>query len=374
MIRLTSFAGLLISLVVCNPRDDRILRPTPIPALRSPFATSGPMSGVITGGEEVRVTFKTNPRSYQLTGPSNGTFGLYEFVASHSQKCLDASGWSVDDGTPLIQWDCHGGDNQLWSVEATAVGAFRIVSRHSGKCLDVNAWSTDDGTSVIQWQCYGGENQQWRLEAATEGYRLLARHSGKCLDVSGMSKEDGASIIQSQCHGGASQTWLLRPVTTPPPLQPLDDYTGVYTLTITARSCAPGFPEAAQRRVYTARVEQTGANVWVSLSGADFLPGSNTFTGAVEPTGEITFWILPISWWEFYGADLEERLSDGTVLMIFGTIQATGTPAGMSGTAGSDASQEAGLGGILHFLRGSSSSLNNASSWCNIDCFEMVPQ
>ena len=86
MIRLTSFAALLISLVVCNPREDRIFRPTPILALRSPLATSGSMSGVITGGEEVRVTFKTNPRSYQLTGPSNGASGLYEFVASHSQK------------------------------------------------------------------------------------------------------------------------------------------------------------------------------------------------------------------------------------------------------------------------------------------------
>jgi hypothetical protein len=45
------------------------------------------------------------------------------------------------------------------------------------------------------------------------------------------------------------------------------DYSGVYTLTMTARSCSPGFPEELKRRVYTARLEQTGADLRVYLSG-----------------------------------------------------------------------------------------------------------
>jgi len=138
---------------------------------------------------------------------------LFELVARHSQKCLDVAGWSAADGTPLSQWACHGGDNQIWSLDPAADGSSRIVSRHSGKCLDVNGASTDDGAQVIQWQCHGGANQQWRLEAVTGGYRILARHSVKCLDVSGESRDDGASITQWQCHGGANQTWLLRSVT-----------------------------------------------------------------------------------------------------------------------------------------------------------------
>ena len=39
------------------------------------------------------------------------------------------------------------------------------------------------------------------------------------------------------------------------------DYSGVYTLTITARSCSPGFPEELKCRVYTARLEQTGCQL-----------------------------------------------------------------------------------------------------------------
>jgi hypothetical protein len=153
----------------------------------------------------------------------------------------------------------------------------------------------------------------------------------------------------------------------PPPPQPGDDYSGLYTLTITADSCSPGFPEEAKRRVYTARVEQAGADLWVYLSGADFLPFSGTFGGAVRPTGEISFTIAPASLWDYGGTDLQERLSDGTVLWIFGIITASSTPAGISGTI-SRVDQDSGLGGIYRLpvwpFTGS----------CYIDRFEMVPR
>ena len=84
---------------------------------------------------------------------------------------------------------------------------------------DVSSASPDDDAAIIQWQCHGGENQQWRVEAVTGGYQLVARTSGKCLDVRGESTNDGGSITQWSCHGGANQTWLLRPISTvPPPL------------------------------------------------------------------------------------------------------------------------------------------------------------
>ena len=142
--------------------------------------------------------------------------GLYELVASHSQKCLDVPEWSLNDGMPVVQWTCNGGDNQTWRLEPTSGGYSRLIAQHSGKCLDVSGASTDDRAEIIQWQCHGGENQQWRVEAVTGGYQLVARHSGKCLDVRGESTNDGGSIIQWSCHSGANQTWLLRSVSPPP--------------------------------------------------------------------------------------------------------------------------------------------------------------
>jgi hypothetical protein len=136
---------------------------------------------------------------------------LYDFVAIHSRKCLDVNGASLDNGTPLIQWSCHDGDNQLWSVAPGIDGYVQIISRNSGKCLDVNGGSVDDGAAVIQWSCHGGANQQWLIERLDSGFmRITARHSGKCLDVYAASPEDGASVMQWQCHGGENQSWFVR--------------------------------------------------------------------------------------------------------------------------------------------------------------------
>ena len=148
--------------------------------------------------------------------PSGGGTGpavpLQALQASHTDnKCLDVSEASTENGSTVIQWQCHGGANQAWRIERDDDGYnSRLVSRQSGKCLDVRGESRDDGAPVIQWQCHGGANQQWRLEAVGTGYRFVARHSGKCLDVAGSSTDDGIAIIQWQCHGGANQTWLVR--------------------------------------------------------------------------------------------------------------------------------------------------------------------
>jgi hypothetical protein len=88
-----------------------------------------------------------------------------------------------------------------------------LVSRNSGKCLDVFGASTDAVAPVIQWVCHGGQNQQWRLEPAGGGaFHLIARHSGKALDVEYASTDDGARVIQYTPHGGANQQWLVRRV------------------------------------------------------------------------------------------------------------------------------------------------------------------
>ena len=151
-------------------------------------------------GEVIRVDLQAPP-------------GLYQLVARHSEKCLDVPEWSLNDGMPIIQWTCNGGDNQAWNLETAPDGYSRLIARHSGKCLDVSGESTEDRAEIIQWPCHGGANQQWRVEAVAGGFQLVARHSFKCMDVRGESTNDGGSIIQWTCHFGANQTWLLRPLT-----------------------------------------------------------------------------------------------------------------------------------------------------------------
>ena len=52
------------------------------------------------------------------------------------------------------------------------------------------------------------------------------------------------------------------------PFEPTEDYSGVYTLLITGDRCTPGFPEFAKTRLYTARLEQSGAVLAVDPSDA----------------------------------------------------------------------------------------------------------
>ena len=101
------------------------------------------------------------------------------------------------------------------------------------------------------------------------------------------------------------------------------DYSGIYTLTLIADACTAEVSDVLKRRVYTARIEQNGATVHVFLSGADFWPGSNAFSGVVVSTDEIRFSIVSVS--NFYYSssfDVGEKIGAGT-LIVDGIFNAT---------------------------------------------------
>ena len=151
--------------------------------------------------------------------------------------------------------------------------------------------------------------------------------------------------------------------------RPSTDLSGTYTLTVSAEGasgrCLPGFPEPLKRRIYTATVEQTGADLSVSLSGVDFViarDGSgNSFRGVVAATGEARFSIRPATVWDYDGPDVVEQLSDGTKLCVAGSILARSTPTGIFGTV--DRSR----GATIYRCSGSYIS----HSGCSIERFEM---
>ena len=136
--------------------------------------------------------------------------GSSVIVAKHSGQCLDVTGASQDNGAAVIQWPCHGGSNQQWSLYNAGDGYYLVTVNHSGQCLDVTGASQDNGAAVIQWPCHGGDNQQWSIVPEGNGYfSFIARHSGQCLDVTGASQDNGAAVIQWPCHGGDNQQWAI---------------------------------------------------------------------------------------------------------------------------------------------------------------------
>ncbi len=79
--------------------------------------------------------------------------GYYTISAIHSDKYLDISGGSKNDGAEVIQWNYHGGNNQQWKIQDAGNGYFNIISRCNGLYLTIDGTSVKtckENTSLIQ--------------------------------------------------------------------------------------------------------------------------------------------------------------------------------------------------------------------------------
>ena len=72
-------------------------------------------------------------------------------------RCLDVPGAVRTNGTQLALWDCNGGANQQWTVNADNT----VTNVQSGLCLDASGAGTANSTPVIVWACNNGNNQKW---------------------------------------------------------------------------------------------------------------------------------------------------------------------------------------------------------------------
>jgi len=87
-----------------------------------------------------------------------------------------------------------------------------IKAKPSGNCLDESTVSDIEGGNVHQWDCHGGNNQIWRFEYVKTRYnqryyQLKAKHSNQCLDVEWGHEHDGANIRQWSCNQTDAQLW-----------------------------------------------------------------------------------------------------------------------------------------------------------------------
>lgn len=112
--------------------------------------------------------------------------GSYTITAKHSGKALDLPGSATKDGTPINQWDVHGGNNQRWTIYRDSVGYCYIASVCAGdlnKVMTVSDGNAANGTPIELWAADGSNAQRFRLIPRSEYV------SGR----DGMFKENGAS-------------------------------------------------------------------------------------------------------------------------------------------------------------------------------------
>jgi len=131
------------------------------------------------------------------SGGNGGSSGVLR--GTGSGRCLDVPGASQTDGTALAIWDCNGGPNQQWTLNAN-----NQLTVYGNKCLDVRGSATTAGARVQIFTCNGGTNQQWRINADGS---VVGVGSGLCLDVTGAGTANGTAVEIWTCTGGSNQKW-----------------------------------------------------------------------------------------------------------------------------------------------------------------------
>ena len=93
---------------------------------------------------------------------------------------LDIPGSKHDNGVEVIMYPKNSppSDNQLWQLDRQPDGSYIIASKLHGKVLDCGGQS--QGTKLIMWDRHGGNNQRWKKEG-----NYLVSMGGLTLDISG---------------------------------------------------------------------------------------------------------------------------------------------------------------------------------------------
>jgi hypothetical protein len=121
---------------------------------------------------------------------------------------VDIAAASVADGGRVLQYDCWGGGNQEFSVEAVGNGSYRLRNVLSGKCIGVTAASISNGATLEQRSCGANDSQSFFLNhKGSSKFELENVKSGKCVDVANASASNMAAMQLYDCWGGANQTF-----------------------------------------------------------------------------------------------------------------------------------------------------------------------
>ncbi|MEJ2064443.1 MAG: RICIN domain-containing protein [Reinekea sp.] len=101
-------------------------------------------------------------------------------------------------------------DNQKWVVTDIGNAVWTIRPVHSDKSLDVSGWSKNDGAAIHQWSYTGYLNQQWKIHDAGNSFKIASAFSKLYLTVNG--KDNGSGVYQSADKSSSSQRWYFNPV------------------------------------------------------------------------------------------------------------------------------------------------------------------
>jgi len=93
-------------------------------------------------------------------------------IVAHSRLGLDSADWGTADGTKLLQWGYHSGNNQLWKIQVVNEAApdiVQLINVHTltnsdvGKMVSVPQNDTAAGVPLYLWRDLNSDLQKWRM-------------------------------------------------------------------------------------------------------------------------------------------------------------------------------------------------------------------
>ena len=120
-----------------------------------------------------------------------------------------------NDARFYLEKDKGKNEGQLWKITTIANGYYAIHSPFSEKGIDNSGNTREDGNAVIQWDAQSNNsNQQWKFTiTGTGAYVITQRNTGMELAFHG-KEVSGAEIWQKHNTG---QTWKLVPTSVKAP-------------------------------------------------------------------------------------------------------------------------------------------------------------
>ncbi|WP_405419221.1 ricin-type beta-trefoil lectin domain protein [Streptomyces erythrochromogenes] len=96
-------------------------------------------------------------------GPNQDvTFNDDHELRIFGNHCLDGGAGTA--ATQVTSQPCSGAESQKWvggvNIPTSAPMVFHVAS---GLCLDVSGWGTKNSTPVTLYDCHGGDNQKWTV-------------------------------------------------------------------------------------------------------------------------------------------------------------------------------------------------------------------
>lgn len=165
------------------------------------------LAGCVGDDADTSAQADQNAGASVVSSISEGDF-IIRSVATN--KCIDISNSSKDDGGKVQEWDCNGSSAQTFHLSTTSNGYYKIINVNSNKALDITDASTAENAVVHQWTYVDGANQQFKFDnRGGNNFSITARHSGMVLDLSYGAADNGTTILQYPYHGTNNQLWTF---------------------------------------------------------------------------------------------------------------------------------------------------------------------